>query len=195
MVLNSQISLASASQELKLVITPGLILYKVYIFIYTLVQAPTETRWHCNAKNGLHVWILGPYWWNCLRRIKRCGYFGRGVLIGLALRFQKPHAIPSALQLLLLWMKMWAQDVNSQPFPLFCHHTLVHHQGLQPPEVMRPINDFFVVLFCFLRLSFFVQPWFSWNSLCRPGWPWTQRFACLCLSNAGIKDICHYHLA
>jgi hypothetical protein len=26
----------------------------------------------------------------------------------------------------------------------------------------------------------------SWNSLCRPGWPRTQKFACLCLPSAGI---------
>ena len=38
--------------------------------------------------------------------------------------------------------------------------------------------------FCFLRQGFFVQPWLSWNLLCRPGWPGTQRFACLCLSSA-----------
>jgi hypothetical protein len=28
---------------------------------------------------------------------------------------------------------------------------------------------------------------------CRPGWPQTQRFTCLCLLNAGIKGI-HHHL-
>jgi hypothetical protein len=35
-------------------------------------------------------------------------------------------------------------------------------------------------------------PWLSWNSLCRPGWPWTQKFACLCLPSAGIKGM-HHH--
>ena len=29
-------------------------------------------------------------------------------------------------------------------------------------------------------------------SLCRPGWPRTQKSACLCLPSAGIKDICHH---
>ena len=55
------------------------------------------------------------------------------------------------------------------------------------------------VLFCFccccylfLRQGFSVQPWLSWNSLCRPGWPQTQRSTCLCLSRAGIKDVCHH---
>jgi hypothetical protein len=35
-------------------------------------------------------------------------------------------------------------------------------------------------------------PWLSWNSLCRPGWPRTQKFACLCLSSAGIKGVRHH---
>ena len=32
----------------------------------------------------------------------------------------------------------------------------------------------------------------SWNSLCRPGWPQTQRSSCLCLSSTGIKGIYHH---
>jgi hypothetical protein len=32
----------------------------------------------------------------------------------------------------------------------------------------------------------------SWNSLCRPGWPRTQKSAWLCLPNAGIKGVCHH---
>jgi hypothetical protein len=37
----------------------------------------------------------------------------------------------------------------------------------------------------------------SWNSLCRPGWPQTQKSTCLCLSlpSAGIKGVCHHHVA
>jgi hypothetical protein len=34
-------------------------------------------------------------------------------------------------------------------------------------------------VFCFSRQGFSVWPWLSWNSLCRPGWPWTQKFTCL----------------
>jgi hypothetical protein len=30
------------------------------------------------------------------------------------------------------------------------------------------------------------------NSLCRPGWPQTQKSACLCLPSAGIKGV-HHH--
>jgi hypothetical protein len=32
----------------------------------------------------------------------------------------------------------------------------------------------------------------SWNSLCRPGWPRTQKSTCLCLPRAGIKGL-HHH--
>jgi hypothetical protein len=32
----------------------------------------------------------------------------------------------------------------------------------------------------------------SWNSLCRPGWPPTQKSACLCLPSAGIKGTRHH---
>jgi hypothetical protein len=32
----------------------------------------------------------------------------------------------------------------------------------------------------------------SWNSLCRPGWPRTQKSACLCLPSAGIKGVRHH---
>ena len=35
------------------------------------------------------------------------------------------------------------------------------------------------------------SPRLTWNSLCRPGWPWTQKSACLCLPSAGIKGVCH----
>jgi hypothetical protein len=58
---------------------------------------------------------------------------------------------------------------------------------------------FFVCLFvCFVcfgflffsRQGFSVQPWLSWNSLCRPGWPRSQEFTCLCLPSAGIKGVC-----
>ncbi|GAB1288661.1 Dedicator of cytokinesis protein 7 [Apodemus speciosus] len=35
----------------------------------------------------------------------------------------------------------------------------------------------------------------SWNSFCRPGWPRTQKSACLCFPSAGIKDVRHHRLA
>ena len=49
-----------------------------------------------------------------------------------------------------------------------------------------------VVVVVFSRQGFFVYPWLSWNSLCRPGWPRTQKSACLCLPSAGIKGV-HHH--
>jgi hypothetical protein len=52
--------------------------------------------------------------------------------------------------------------------------------------------SFFLV---FLRHGFSVQPWLSWNSLCRSGWPRTQKSACLCLPSAGIKGVRHHCLA
>jgi hypothetical protein len=45
---------------------------------------------------------------------------------------------------------------------------------------------FFIV---FLRQGFSVEPWLSSNSLCRSGWPRTQKSACLCLPSAGIKGV------
>jgi hypothetical protein len=43
-----------------------------------------------------------------------------------------------------------------------------------------------------LRQGFSLKPWLSWNSLCRPGWPQTQRSTCLCLPSAGIKGVRHH---
>jgi hypothetical protein len=42
------------------------------------------------------------------------------------------------------------------------------------------------------RQGFSVSPWLSWNSLCRPGWPRTQKSTCLCLPSAGIKGVRHH---
>jgi hypothetical protein len=50
----------------------------------------------------------------------------------------------------------------------------------------------FFFFFGFSRQRFSVSPWLSWNSLCRPGWPRTQKSACLCLPSAGIKGMCHH---
>jgi hypothetical protein len=42
-----------------------------------------------------------------------------------------------------------------------------------------------------LRQGFSVYPWLSWNSLCRSGWPQTQKSTCLCLPSSEIKGMCH----
>jgi hypothetical protein len=53
---------------------------------------------------------------------------------------------------------------------------------------------YFVWLFGFLKQVFSVYPWLSWNSLCRPGWPRTQKSPYLCLDSAGIKGVCQHCL-
>jgi hypothetical protein len=32
----------------------------------------------------------------------------------------------------------------------------------------------------------------QWSTLCRPGWPQTQKSTCLCLPSAGIKGMRHH---
>ena len=49
-----------------------------------------------------------------------------------------------------------------------------------------------LLLFVFSRLGFSVLLQLSWNSLCRPGWPHTQRSAYLCLLSAGVKGVRHH---
>ena len=44
----------------------------------------------------------------------------------------------------------------------------------------------------FSRQGFSVQPWLSWNSLCRPAWPQSQKSTCLCLLSSWIKGMCHH---
>jgi hypothetical protein len=51
---------------------------------------------------------------------------------------------------------------------------------------------FFFLFWFFSRQGFSVYPWLSWNSFCRPGRPWTQKSACLCLPSAGINGV-HHH--
>jgi hypothetical protein len=53
----------------------------------------------------------------------------------------------------------------------------------------------FFFFFVFSRQGFSVQSWSSWNSLCRPGWPRTQKSACLYFLNPGIKGVRHHHPA
>jgi hypothetical protein len=60
------------------------------------------------------------------------------------------------------------------------------------------------IIFCFFLLLLFVCLFFQdrvslcspccpgTHSFCRPGWPRTQKSACLCLPSAGIKGI-HHH--
>jgi hypothetical protein len=63
---------------------------------------------------------------------------------------------------------------------------------------MKAQGFFSLYCFIFCFLVFFSRQGFSvlsWNSLCRPGWPQTQKSTCLCLSSAGIKGMCHHRPA
>ena len=50
----------------------------------------------------------------------------------------------------------------------------------------------FGLVFVFSRQVFSVQSWLSWNSLCKPGKPRTQKSTCLCLPSAEIKGVRHH---
>ena len=80
------------------------------------------------------------------------------------------------------------------PKPFQSHSSASHPDWLGPWGRLTGLHSLFVCLFiCFLgfsRQGFSV--WLSWNSLCRPGSPWTQKFACLCLPSAGFKGMCHH---
>jgi hypothetical protein len=49
-------------------------------------------------------------------------------------------------------------------------------------ELSLSLSFFF--FFGFSSQGFSIQPWLSWNSLCRPSWPRTQKSASLCLPSA-----------
>jgi hypothetical protein len=59
-------------------------------------------------------------------------------------------------------------------------------------RVLLPTEPSHQPLVPFFKQGFSVQPWLSWDTLCRPGWPQTQKSACLCLPSAGIKGVCHH---
>jgi hypothetical protein len=49
--------------------------------------------------------------------------------------------------------------------------------------------------FCFFEKISLYSPGCPGTHSCRPGWPQTQKSADLCLPSAGIKGMCHHHLA
>ena len=51
---------------------------------------------------------------------------------------------------------------------------------------------FVLVLVFWDRVSLCRSLWLYWNSLCRPGWPQTQKSAYPCLLSAGIKSVYHH---
>jgi hypothetical protein len=55
---------------------------------------------------------------------------------------------------------------------------------------------FFVCfIYLYFETGFLCIAWLSRNSLCRPGWPRTQKYTCLSLPSAGIKGVRRHHLA
>ena len=50
---------------------------------------------------------------------------------------------------------------------------------VSPPHPV-PLNQFMMLILCSSLQDLTVQLWLSWNSLCRPGWPRTQKSACFC---------------
>jgi hypothetical protein len=68
------------------------------------------------------------------------------------------------------------------------------HNSIIRDSSLPCISYLFVCLFVclFSRQGFSVYPWLSWNSLCRPGWPRTQKSPCLCLPSAGTKGVRHH---
>jgi hypothetical protein len=82
-------------------------------------------------------------------------------------------------------------------------HTFKNHKEVYNLNLLKHTNlskeennsVFIIIALFFLRQGFSVKPWLFWNSLCRPGWPRTQKSTCLCLPSAGIKGVHHDCLA
>ena len=62
--------------------------------------------------------------------------------------------------------------------------------------VCMHVCDVLFVIFIFWCVLFWIRIYLCnavWNSLCRQGWPETQRSTHLCLLIAGIKGMCYHH--
>lgn len=46
---------------------------------------------------GSYIWIFGPSWWNCLRRIGGYSLIGESILLGTGFEVEKAHVIPTYL--------------------------------------------------------------------------------------------------
>jgi hypothetical protein len=84
-------------------------------------------------------------------------------------------------------------QIHFLPRGSFQRPNKITHLPLKPANLLQFIYLFVCLFVClFSRQGFSVQPWLSWNSLGRPGWPQTQKSACLCLPSAGIKGVRHH---
>jgi hypothetical protein len=64
-----------------------------------------------------------------------------------------------------------------------------------PPLLYCSLFIYVFIYFGFFETGFHCIALLYWNSLCRPGWPRTQKSAYPCLPSAGIKGVCHHCLA
>jgi hypothetical protein len=64
--------------------------------------------------------------------------------------------------------------------------------ALPIPHIFKEFTFLFVCLFVCFETGFLCVALAVLDLLCRPGWPQTQKSACLCLPSAGIKGLCHH---
>ena len=79
----------------------------------------------------------------------------------------------------MLWTFLHISCHTHVKFSLCLPRFTVHNAGLQLFCILKMFLCLLLLLllfcfFCFLRQGFFVWPWLSWNSLCRPSWPQIQ---------------------
>ena len=116
--------------------------HNVLLFIFVILkwciheQAPQFLLWPlmCLGSCGdlmrmapvcLNTWLV-PSWWNCLRRIRRCGLLEEVCHKGWTSRFQKIHATPSMPFFLPPGCGWRCEPLAAAPAAhlcaLFCHH-------------------------------------------------------------------------
>jgi len=82
----------------------------------------------------------------------------------------------------MIYCPVWFEFRHQPPLQCQCQAFSITHQFC-----------FCFSVFVFVFSFGYFQRWgFLWNSLCRPGWPWTQRPACLCFLSAAIKGLAHH---
>ena len=103
-------------------------------------------------------------------------------------------SIATVMKLSNLWETHYVARVGKLAFT--CIRYMTENLALwQPRNGTYSLLFFLFLLLVFPRQGFSVKLWLSRNSLCRPGWPGTQRSACLCLPSAGIKSVRHHYPA
>jgi hypothetical protein len=94
----------------------------------------------------------------------------------------KIHIYPSNYRIYLLSWKTFYYTFNL-PIRLNPFRFLI---------ISSSLFYFILFYFWFSETGFLYIVPLSWNSLCRPGWPRTQKSTCLCLPSAGIKGVRHH---